>query len=299
MRVQHPTMPDTETIVYVNGALVSKAEAVVSIYDSGFCHGDGAYEGIRLYDGRVFRLEAHIRRLYEALTMLDIDPGVSQAQMADIVLETFRANSLRTDLHMRLQVTRGRKRVTGMNPKLNVGPATIVAFVDHKPPIFDKTGITLITSTVRRASPNVIDAKIHHINQLNQILANIEANRQDADEAIMLDDRGFVAETNSTTLFCAKDGVLMTPLPTFIVVGITRNLLLDMAAADGWATREADLSLYDFITADEVFICGTVGELVPVKAIDGRTIGSTVPGPMTQRLMERYKALTQAEGTAI
>ncbi|NQW10464.1 MAG: aminotransferase class IV [Alphaproteobacteria bacterium] len=289
----------TDTIVYVNGALVPKSEAVISIYDSGFCHGDGAYEGIRLYDGKVFRLEAHIRRLFEALVMLGIDPGVSRDEMTEIVLETFRANSLRTDLHMRLQVTRGRKRMTGMNPKLNIGPATIVAFVDHKPPIFDKSGITLITSTLRRASPNVIDAKIHHINQLNQILASIEANRQGADEAIMLDDRGFVAETNSTTLFCAKDGVLMTPLPTFIVVGITRNLLLDMAHAEGWKTREADLSLYDFITADEVFICGTVGELVPVKAIDGRAIGAGGPGPITQHLMRRYKALTHTEGTAI
>lgn len=290
---------DTDTIVYVNGALVPKSEAVISIYDSGFCHGDGAYEGIRLYDGKVFRLTEHIRRLFEALTMLDIDPGVTREEMADIVRTTFRANTLRTDLHMRLQVTRGRKRVTGMNPKLNVGPASIVAFVDHKPPIFDKSGITLITSTVRRASPNVIDAKIHHINQLNQILANIEANRQGADEAIMLDDRGFVAETNSTTMFCAKDGVLMTPLPTFIVVGITRSILLEMAHEEGWQTREADLSLYDFVTADEVFICGTVGELVPVKAIDGHAIGSRLPGPMTQHLMERYKALTQAEGTAI
>ncbi len=291
--------PDTDTIVYVNGRLVRKSEAVISIYDSGFCHGDGAYEGIRLYDGKVFRLEAHIRRLYEALVMLDIDPGVDQQQMAAIVLDTFRANELRTDLHMRLQVTRGRKRMTGMNPKLNLGPASIVAFVDHKPPIFDKSGITLITSTLRRASPNVIDSKIHHTNQLNQILANIEANRQGADEAIMLDDRGFVAETNSTTLFCVKDGVLMTPHPTFIVVGITRGILLDMAREEGWGPREADLSVYDFVTADEVFICGTVGELVPVKAIDGHPIGGPVPGPITERLMARYKELTLREGTGL
>jgi branched-chain amino acid aminotransferase len=292
-------IPDTDTIVYVNGRMVRKSEAVISIYDSGFCHGDGAYEGIRLYDGKVFRLEAHIRRLYEALVMLDIDPGIDQAAMARIVLDTFRANELTTDLHMRLQVTRGRKRMTGMNPKLNLGPASIVAFVDHKPPIFDKSGITLITSTLRRASPNVIDAKIHHTNQLNQILANIEANRQGADEAIMLDDRGFVAETNSTTMFCVKDGVLMTPHPTFIVVGITRGILLDMAREEGWGPREADLSVYDFVTADEVFICGTVGELVPVKAIDGHKIGGAVPGPITQRLMARYGALTRAEGTVV
>ncbi len=292
-------IPDTDTIVYVNGRQVRKSQAVISIYDSGFCHGDGAYEGIRLYDGKVFRLEAHIRRLYEALTLLDIDPGIDQSDMAKIVLDTFRANELETDLHMRLQVTRGIKRMTGMNPKLNLGPASIVAFVDHKPPIFDKAGITLITSTLRRASPNVIDAKIHHTNQLNQILANIEANRQGADEAIMLDDRGFVAETNSTTMFCVKDGVLMTPHPTFIVVGITRGILLEMAREEGWGPREADLSVYDFVTADEAFICGTVGELVPIRAIDGRPVAGAVPGPITARLMERYRALTRTEGTAV
>ncbi|SDG02279.1 aminotransferase class IV [Thalassobaculum litoreum] len=292
-------IPNTDTIVYVNGRLVRKSEAVISIYDSGFCHGDGAYEGIRLYDGKVFRLEAHIRRLFEALTMLDIDPGVDQAGMIKIVRDTFAANELTTDLHMRLQVTRGRKRMTGMNPMLNLGPASIVAFVDHKPPIFDKAGITLITSTLRRASPNVIDAKIHHTNQLNQILANIEANRQGADEAIMLDDRGFVAETNSTTMFCVKDGVLMTPHPTYIVVGITRGILLQMAVEEGWGAKEADLSVYDFVTADEVFICGTVGELVPVKAIDGRALKGPIPGPVTVRLMEKYRALTRAEGTAV
>jgi branched-chain amino acid aminotransferase len=293
---------DIDTIVYVNGQFVRKSEAVISIYDSGFCHGDGAYEGIQLYDGRVFRLEAHIRRLYEALKMLDIDPGIDQDAMAMIVMDTFRANEQRTDLHMRLQITRGRKRMTGMNPKLNIGPASIVAFVDVKPPIFDKTGITLVTSSIRRASPNVMDAKVHHINQLNQIMANIEANRQGADEAIMLDDRGFVAETNSTTLFAIKDGALLTPLPTYIVVGITRGILLDLAPELDLMPREADLSLYDFITADEVFICGTVGELVPVKAIDGKPIGmdgAAMPGPFTQALMDRYKALTDSEGTPI
>ena len=145
----------------------------------------------------------------------------------------------------------------------------------------------------------MIDAKIHHTNQLNQILANIEANRQGADEAIMLDDRGFVAETNSTTMFCVKDGVLMTPHPTYIVVGITRGILLEMARTEGWGPREADLSVYDFVTADEVFICGTVGELVPVKAIDGRPLKHPTPGPVTSALMEKYKALTRAEGTPI
>lgn len=293
---------DIDTIVYVNGALVRKSKAVISIYDSGFCHGDGAYEGIRLYDGRVFRLEDHIKRMFEALKMLDIDPGVDEVGMSQIVLDTFRANEQRTDLHMRLQVTRGPKRVTGMNPKLNVGPASIVAFVDVKPPIFDKSGITLITSSIRRASPNVMDAKIHHVNQLNQIMANIEANRQGADEAVMLDDRGFVAETNSTTMFAVKNGELMTPKPTYIVVGITRGILLDLAPELDLIPREDDLSLYDFITADEAFICGTVGELVPIKSIDGKPIGTKgapMPGPFTQALMRRYKAITDTEGTVL
>ena len=292
-------MQEHDTIVYVNGNLVKKSEAVISVYDSGFMHGDGVYEGIRVYQDRVFKLEEHIKRLYEAAKAIDLEIGITQEEMKQIVLKTLRANTLRHHLHIRLLVTRGRKRVTGMNPRFNVGKPSIVVLVDYKEPIFSKEGVTLITSILRRFPPNILDAKIHNMNQLNQIMACIEASRQGADEAIMLDDQGFVAETNGTTIFMVKDGTLLTPTTKYIIVGITRGLIMKIAAEKGVTVIEQDLSLYEFYNADEVFICGTVGEIVPVKEIDGKRIGTEIPGHITRMLMETYRKITLSKGTPI
>lgn len=292
-------MQEHDTIVYVNGNLVKKSEAVISVYDSGFMHGDGVYEGIRVYQDRVFKLEEHIKRLYEAAKAIDLEIGITQEEMKQIVLKTLRANTLRHHLHIRLMVTRGRKRVTGMNPRFNVGKPSIVVLVDYKEPIFSKEGVTLITSILRRFPPNILDAKINHLNQLNQIMACIEASRQGADEAIMLDDQGFVAETNGTTIFMVKDGILLTPTTKYIIVGITRRLIMKIAAEKRVTVIEQDLSLYEFYNADEVFICGTVGEIVPVKEIDGKRIGTEIPGHITRMLMETYRKITLSEGTPI
>jgi branched-chain amino acid aminotransferase len=292
-------MQEHDTIVYVNGKLAKKSEAVISVYDSGFMHGDGVYEGIRVYQDRVFKLEEHIKRLYEAAKAIDLEISITQEEMKQIVLKTLRANTLRHHLHIRLMVTRGRKRVTGMNPRFNVGKPSIVVLVDYKEPIFSKEGVTLITSILRRFPPNILDAKIHHMNQLNQIMACIEASRQGADEAIMLDDQGFVAETNGTTILMVKDGILLTPTTKYIIVGITRGLIMKIAAEKGVTVIEQDLSLYEFYNADEVFICGTVGEIVPVKEIDGKRIGTKIPGHITRMLMETYIEITLSEGTPI
>ena len=292
-------MQEHDTIVYVNGNLVKKSEAVISVYDSGFMHGDGVYEGIRVYQGRVFKLEEHIKRLYEAAKAIDLEIGITQEEMKQIVLKTLRANTLRHHLHIRLMVTRGRKRLTGMNPRFNVGKPSIVVLVDYKKPIFNKEGVTLITSILRRFPPNILDAKIHHMNQLNQIMSCIEASRQGADEAIMLDDQGFVAETNGTTIFMVKDGTLLTPTTKYIIIGITRGLIMKTAAEKGVTVIEQDLSLYEFYNADEVFICGTVGEIVPVKEIDGKRIGTEIPGHITRMLMKTYREITLSEGTPI
>ena len=266
-----------EPILYVNGDLVKKSEARISVYDSGFQHGDGVYEGIRVYDGRVFMLDEHIERLYESATAIGIDIGVPKEEMRAIVLRTLRANSQRDDVHIRLQVTRGRKRVTGMNPKFNEGSASIVVCLDRKEPIYRKDGVRLITSRHIRSTPRLIDPKIHTVNQLHQVLASIEANRQGADEAIMLDPNGFVAETNGTTIFMIKRGQLLTPTVDYILVGITRGLVLDVAAAEGIPACERNLSLPEFYSADEAFICGTVGEIVPISEIDGISIGGQIP----------------------
>jgi branched-chain amino acid aminotransferase group I len=292
-------MQNHDTIVYVNGKLVKKSRAVISVYDSGFCHGDGVYEGIRVYQNRAFKLEEHIRRLYEAAKTIDLNVGITQGEMKKIVLKTLRANSLRDNLHIRLMVTRGRKRVTGMATRFNVGGPSIVVLVDFKPPIFNKKGIILITSTLRRIPPAFLDSKIHHMNQLNQVMASIEAHRLGGDEAIMLDQLGFVAETNGTTLFMVKDGILSTPTANYIIVGITRGLIMEAAKKKGIPVVERDLSLYDFYNANEVFTCGTVGEIVPVKEIDGKRIGNRVPGAITRFLMKEYHEIISKQGTPI
>lgn len=283
---------DEDTIVYVNGNFVKKSLACISVYDSGFMHGDGVYEGIRVYRGKVFMLEEHIKRLFESAKTINIDIGISREEMKRIVLETVRVNKIKDDIHIRLMVTRGKKRVTGMNPKYNIFGASIVVLYDYKPPIYNKSGVKLITSTLRRAAPYFLDPKIHSMNQLNQIMASIEANRQGADEAIMLDINGFVAETNGTTIFMVKDGIFYTPTIDYILVGITRKYLIESAKEKGYKVIERNVSISEFYNADEVFICGTVGEVVPVSEIDGKKIGERVPGKYTNWLMNEHKKMT-------
>ncbi|MBA7500603.1 Branched-chain-amino-acid aminotransferase [subsurface metagenome] len=288
---------DEDTIVYVNGNFVKKSLACISVYDSGFMHGDGVYEGIRVYQGKVFMLEEHIKRLFESAKTINIDIGISREEMKRIVLETIRVNKIKDDIHIRLMVTRGKKIVSGMNPKYNIGGASIVVLYDYKPPIYNKSGVKLITSTLRRATPYFLDPKIHSMNQLNQIMASIEANRQGANEAIMLDINGFVAETNGTTIFMVMDGIFLTPTIDYILVGITRKYLIELAKEKGYKVIERNISISEFYNADEVFICGTVGEVVPVSEIDGKKIGERVPGKYTKWLMYEHKKMTSKLGT--
>ncbi len=291
----------TDTILYVNGKYVKKSEAVISVYDSGFQHGDGVYEGIRAYDRRVYKLDEHIKRLYESCYTLEINIGISQDEMKEIVKELVRRNIEIgvNDIHMRLQVTRGFKIQTGMHPNLNVTTSSIVICVDEKPPIFNKEGITLITTWLKRYNPQYMDPKIHCCNQLNQIMAVCEAMRQGADEAIMLDQNGYVSETNSTSLQMVKDGVFILPTVDSQLPGVTRKTLIKIAENLGIPVEERNISVHEFYNADEVFICGTVAELVPVKMIDGRKIGQVLPGSLTVKLSEEYKKMTDVMGISI
>lgn len=288
-----------DTICYVNGELVAKSKAMISIYDSGFQHGDGVYEGIRVYNRRVFMLDEHIKRLFESCKTLDIKLHVTPAEMKEIVLKTLRANDSTENVHMRLQVTRGLKSVTGMNPKLNISNPSIVLCVDYKPPVWNKAGVNLITASIRRCSPDLLDTKIHSCNQLGQIMACIEGNRQNADEPIMLDINGFVAETAGTTMFMVKDGVLLTPTPNYILPGLTRTLVMKMVTEAGRRVVERDLSVGEFYNADEVFITGTQGEITPVAEIDGRKVGVALPGPFTKWIAEQYQILVSTTGVPI
>ena len=283
-----------DTILYVNGDFVKKSEAVISVYDSGFQHGDGVYEGIRAYGRKVYRL-------YESCYTLGIDIGKTKDEMKEIVKELIRRNldAGFTDLHMRLQVTRGFKAQTGMHPTLNVTNASIVICVDQKPPIFNKEGITLVTTWLKRYSPSYMDPKIHCCNQLNQIMAACEAIRQGADEAIMLDQNGYVAETNSTNLQMIKDGALILPTLDSQLPGITRKTMIQIAKEMGMEVQVRNVSVSEYYNADEVFICGTVGEVVPVKMIDGKKIGTQIPGPITEKFSQEYKKMTETLGVSI
>lgn len=290
-----------DTILYVNGDFVRKSEAVISVYDSGFQHGDGVYEGIRAYGRKVYRLEEHVKRLYESCYTLGIDIGKTKEEMKEIIKEVVRQNldAGFSDIHMRLQVTRGFKAQTGMHPTLNITNASIVICVDQKPPIFNKEGIILVTTWLKRYSPSYMDPKIHCCNQLNQIMAACEAIRQGADEAIMLDQNGFVAETNSTNLQMIKDGALVLPTLDSQLPGITRKTMIQIAKEMGMEVQERNVSVSEYYNADEVFICGTVGEIVPVKMIDGKRIGSRIPGPITNKFAEEYRKLTETLGVSI
>ncbi len=290
-----------DTIQYVNGDFVPKSEAVISIFDSGFQHGDGVYEGIRTYGRKVYRLDEHLKRLYESCYTLGIDIGMTKEELKEIVKELIRRNidAGFDHLHMRLQITRGFKAQTGMHPTLNITKSSIVICVDQKPPIFNKEGITLITTWLKRYNPNYMDPKIHCCNQLNQIMAACDAIRQGADEAIMLDQNGYVAETNSTSLQMIKDGELILPTVDSQLPGITRKTMIAIAKEKGMGVQERNVSISEFYNADEVFICGTVGEVVPVKMIDGKKIGTEVPGKYTVMLAEEYKKMCDTMGVSI
>ena len=289
----------SELKVYVDGVLVNRAEARVSVFDAGFQSGDGVWEGIRVYGGRVFELDAHIERLFDSARAIGIQLHLTRAEFKDALFATLHANDLSDNTHVRLMVTRGVRRTSGMNPQFVESRPTVVIIAEHKPPIFNKDGITLVASSVRRPSPDSLDPKIHHANQLNSILAKMESNRTGADGAIMLDGRGFVAETDSMNLFIVKDGELLTPLGNACLHGITRRLVMRLAREAGIVVIERDLSLLEVHTADEVFCTGTIAEIVPVVEVDGRTIGDGTPGSITRRVASLYADLTSRSGVPI
>lgn len=258
--------------VWVNG-LCTRQEAKVSVFDSVVQGGDAVWEGIRIYDGYAFMLEQHIERLHysaHALAFTQV-PGTEKIQQA--IFSTLEANNMRDQAHIRLTLTRGEKVTSGMDPRLNQAGCTLIVLAEHKPPVYNNAqGIRLITSAIRRNNPQFLDSKIHHNNLLNNILAKIEANVAGADDAVMLDILGFVAETNATNMFLIKNGKLFTPLPDACLPGITRKLVLEMAGELQIPAVEKNLSLTEFYNADEVFTTGTMGELTPVQEIDGRQI---------------------------
>ncbi len=286
-------------IVNVNGELVHRDQARVSPFDSAVQGGDAVWEGLRLYDGRIFALEAHLARLRASALALAFEKIPSDESIVKEIRRTLEANRMRDGVHIRLTLTRGVKITSGMDPRLNQSGPTLIVLAEHKPPVYSKQGLTLVTSTMRRPAPDVLDPKIHHANLLNSILAKIQANAAGADDAIMLDARGFIAETNATHLFLVQGGVVRTPTVAACPEGITRATVLELCRANGIPREVGDLSLAELYRADEAFCTGTMGELAAVTRVDGRTIGNGAIGPVTQRLSALYAERTATSGTKV
>ncbi len=288
-----------DLIVNINGRLVHRDEAGISPFDSAVQGGDAVWEGLRLYDGRIFRLDEHLVRLRRSAQAIAFDTIPDDTAITEQIRRTLAANDMRDNVHIRLTLTRGVKITSGMDPRLNQSGPTLIVLAEHKPPVYGTTGVRLVTASIRRFPPDCLDPKIHSNNLLQSILAKIEANAAGADDAVMLDVRGFVAETNATHIFVVDGDDVRTPTTAACPEGITRATVLRLCAANGITALESDLSLTQVYTADEVFTTGTMGELVPVLAVDGRRIGEGTIGPMTRRLTDLFRALTSTEGTPV
>lgn len=299
-----PALPDPRNagiLVHVGGALLPRAEAKVSVFDSSVQGGDAVWEGLRIYGGRVFELDAHLDRLFASAHAMAFRGVPERAAVKAALFATLAANGMRDGAHVRLTLSRGEKVTSGMDPRWNRSGCCLIVLAEWKPPVYPADGIRLVTASVRRNSPQTLDSKIHHNNLINNILAKIEANVAGVDDALMLDLYGFVAETNATNVFLVKRGELLTPHADACLPGITRGVVLRLAAEHGIPAREKNLSPAEVYTADEMLSTGTMGELAPVLEVDGRTIGHGtagpgVPGPITRRLQQLYAELTAREG---
>ena len=293
-------------IVNINGQLMHRDKAGISPFDSAVQGGDAVWEGLRLYDGRIFKLQEHLDRLEHSARALSFAQIPPREKIIEEVKRTLAENKMRDGVHIRLTLSRGMKITSGMDPRLNQSGPTLIVLAEHKAPVYAKTGLTLITSKIRRPPPEVLDARIHHANLLNSILAKIEANNAGADDALMLDTRGFVAETNATHVFIVRNpdksrasGDLATSRVVACPEGITRATVIEICAAEKIRCVETDLSVGDIYVASEMFCTGTMGELAAVTKIDDRQIGDGKVGPITKRLSDLYVQRTASEGVQV
>lgn len=291
-----PDPRNAQILVHVGGELVPRDQARVSVFDSVVQGGDAVWEGLRVYDGMVFALDRHLDRLFASAHALRFEAVPTREEVRRAVIETLTANQMYDQAHVRLTLTRGPKVTSGMSPTFNRAGCTLIVLAEWKPPVYDSGGIRLITSSIRRNSPATLDSKIHHNNLLNNILAKIEADVAGADDALMLDLSGFVAETNATNVFVVRDGALITPHPDACLPGITRGIVLELAHAVGIPALQRNVSLSEVYNAEEVFTTGTMGELAHVVEVDGRVIADGSVGAVTERLRALHREHTREEG---
>jgi len=286
-------------LVYLDGNYVPEEEAAVSVFDHGLLYGDGVFEGIRAYNGRIFRLTEHIDRLFDSAKAIDLTIPLSREEFAGVIRETLHKNGL-TDAYIRPIVTRGAGTM-GLDPRKCPKPTVICITIEWGAMYGDlyEKGLTAVTVSVRRNAAEALPPNIKSLNYLNNILAKIEANYKGGDEAIIFDTNGYISEGSGDNIFVVKNGAITTPPTLNNLRGITRAAVIDLAGQQGIPIREQNLGYFDLYTADEVMVTGTAAEVAPITTIDGRSIGSGRPGPVTRQLMDGFRALTESEGTPI
>jgi branched-chain amino acid aminotransferase len=290
-----------ESCVFINGEFLPRAEAKISVFDRGFLYGDGIFEGIRAYHGRIFRLQQHLTRLYRGAKAILLEIPMSPAELEAAVAECVRRSGLR-EAYVRLVVSRGCGDL-GLDPRNCHTPATVVVIVDKLalyPEAVYASGLEVITCFTRRNLSAALNPEVKSLNYLNNILAKIEVAKQNADEGLMLNHLGFVAEATGDNVFTVREGRIVTPpVHAGLLEGITRGIVFELAAELKVPLVEEDMTLYQVYSADECFLTGTAAEIVPVRSVDGRQIGDGKPGPITKRLMERFKEVTRTEGVPV
>lgn len=296
MKPQLPDSRNENILIHVGGELLPREDAKISVFDSLVQGGDGVWEGLRIYKGKIFALDPHLDRLIDSAHAMAFEGIPSRDEIKKAIFETLEANGMRDEVHIRLTLSRGKKVTSSMNPQVNQYGTCLIVLAEWKPPIYASTGVRLITSAIRRNTAQCIDSKIHHNNLINNILAKIEANVAGVDDAIMLDIFGFVSETNATNIFIIKRGEVITPHADSCLPGITRGNVIKLAKDAQIPMIERNVSLTEVYTADEMFTTGTVGELSPVLEVDGRQIGTGNPGEITGRLQDLYAEMTSQEG---
>ena len=288
----------SEQLIYVNGEFVTKDKAVVSVYDHGFLYGDGVFEGIRAYNGNVFRLKEHLVRLYESAKSIMLEIPQTIEEMEQIIIETLRLNNLQSG-YIRLVVSRGKGNL-GIDPRSCPTPSVICIAEELAlfPKALYETGVEVISASYRRNRSDVLSPKTKSLNYLNNVLVKIEANQAGVPEALMMNDQGYVAEGSSDNIFIVKNGVIMTP-PGYVgaLVGITRNAIMEVAEQKGYIVKEDVFTRHDVYVADEVFLTGTAAEVIAAVKIDGRVIGDGKPGPITNDILQGFREIVEKDGT--
>ena len=297
--MQTPDPRNQDIKIYVNGELLPRSDAKVSVFDSVVQGGDAVWEGLRVYKGRIAALGGHLQRLQNSAKTLAFAAVPTSDEIRQALFSTLEANGMTDETHIRLTLTRGEKITSGMNPKLNQSGCSLIVLAEWKLPVYTESGISVVTSSIRRNTPECLDSKIHHNNLLNNILATIEANVAQVDIAVMLDVHGYISETNDTNLFLVQDGMLLTPFADSCLPGLTRQMILDIAAEEKIPAKEKNLSITELYTADEAFTTGTMGELTPVLMADGRTISDGRAGELTKRLQTLHRQYAYDHGEAL